>query len=135
MDLVRAADGQPESVVAGAWYALSFMAIFNPPAAKAVWETEFLETAMSALERYNPMQQVSRQQLVPGALLDCIKNVQGKVQNAGGEVIQPLLDAGAVDIAISILTAYRMLGNPSEANVLAVASGGLNFLELSLIHI
>ena len=51
------------------------------------------------------------------------------VSDAGIDMIQPLLDHGAVDNIISTLTAYQMLGRPEEASVLAVYYGGLKFLE------
>ena len=48
------------------------------------------------------------------------------------DVVQPLLDAGAIDIAISALTAYHMLGNPMQASCCALTYGALNMLEVLL---
>ena len=50
----------------------------------------------------------------------------------GVDVVQPLLDAGAIDIAISALTAYHMLGNPMQASCCALTYGALNMLEVLL---
>jgi hypothetical protein len=47
------------------------------------------------------------------------------------EIVQPLLDAGVVDSAISMLAAYQMLGNPSEANAVGLLTC-LFFLEIVL---
>ena len=47
-------------------------------------------------------------------------------------MIQPLLDAGALDIAISALTAYQMLGQPGQVGVCAFTYGALDTLELLL---
>ena len=53
-------------------------------------------------------------------------------QSTGVDVIQPLLEKGAVDLAISTLTAYQMLGKPEDASVCAVWWGALFTLEILL---
>lgn len=51
---------------------------------------------------------------------------------AGVDVIQPLLEKGALDTAISTLTAYQMLGKPEEASMCAVWWGALFTLLILL---
>ena len=58
-----------------------------------------------------------------GATIECL-------QSAGIEVVQPLLDAGAVDIAISALQAYSMLGKPEDASPAALIWGVLYCLDI-----
>ena len=48
---------------------------------------------------------------------------------AGVEVMQPLLDAGLIDISISTLTAYQTLGRPEAASCCVVSYGALMTLE------
>ena len=50
----------------------------------------------------------------------------------GVDVIQPLVDTGAVDLAISTLTAYQMLGKPEDATVCGLWWGALFTLEILL---
>ena len=130
LDLARAPDGLPEGVVAGAWHVINLIAACcDAPVSKSIWEGGLLEVATSALQHYNPMERVSRRQLIPAAILDATKNTVIKASSIGVEVIQPLLDAGFVDMAISTFTAYQMLGDPSEANVVTVMMGGLMTFE------
>jgi hypothetical protein len=53
------------------------------------------------------MERIGRQDLIPTAILCAFKDVVEGAQVEGVEVIQPLLDVGALDIAISSLTAYQ----------------------------
>ena len=45
------------------------------------------------------------------------------------DIVQPLLAVGGVDVAISTLTAFQMLGKPEDANVLTMVYGALYVLE------
>ena len=131
LDLVRSeADSQPEGVIAGAWDALSLMALGNPIVAKAVFEGGMLDVFQQTMRRYSPMERVSRRTPIATGAFLTFKEVTALAGAADMEVVQPMLDAGAVDIAISTLTAYQMLGNPDEASVCAVAYGALAALEM-----
>lgn len=55
-----------------------------------------------------------------------------EAERSGIDIIQPYLDAGVVDIAISTLTAYQMLGRPEEASVNALIWGGVFLLDYML---
>jgi hypothetical protein len=134
LDLVRSdTDSQPEAILAGAWFFLSHLVAMGPPAvAASVWEAGCLEVYQASIARFNPMERVSRTNLVAAGIMDCMKNVMEKAQQTGTEVVTPLLNAGAVDSAIAILTAYQLLGNPDEASALALLGGSLLFLEHGL---
>ena len=67
------------------------------------------------------MERISRDQHIPTAMLITLKEVAEQARAAGVEVIQPLLDAGAIDISISAFTAYQMLGKPDAASNLGIA--------------
>ena len=133
MDLARSeVDEHPEGIIVGAWFVVSLTASNNPLASKAVFERGFLDAFQASIAAFNPMELVSRQLLISSALLDAVMNATRGAQAAGVEVVQPLLDAGAVDVAISILTAYQMLGDPDEACNISVTLGSLYFLEVGL---
>jgi hypothetical protein len=134
LDLVRTSeiDEQPEAVVAGACFLILHSSIGRPACGKAVWEAGFLEVYQKTLARYNPMERVLRQNYVPSGMLCVFKDVVEGAQASGIEVIQPVLDAGAIDIAISTLTAYQMLGKPEAASVAGVQWGALYNLEILL---
>lgn len=132
LDFVRSqADEQPEGVIAGAWFCLN-QSMMSQPVAVAVYEAGFLDVFQASMARYSPMETVQNQHPIPGTILQCLQNVVNGCQAAGIEMVQPLLDAGAVDIAISTLTAYQMLGNPPAASMLAVMAGSLFNLEVML---
>eukprot|EP01048_Picozoa_sp_COSAG05_P002803 COSAG05_NODE_122_length_17611_cov_47.044655_1_plen_598_part_00 len=131
LDLVRSeVDSQPEGVIAGAGQCMCWMLMSRPPMAKALWKAGFLEIFEATMWKYSPMEMVGRQNLIPSGLLFVLKDLVEGAQVAGIEVIQPLLDSGAVDIAISVLTAYKMLGKPEAASVAAIQWGALFVLEV-----
>ena len=111
---------------------MCWMAMSRPVVAKALWEAGFLQVFEATMRRYNPMEMIGRQNLIPSGALFVLKDVVEGAQAAGIEVIQPLLDAGAVDIAISALAAYQMLGKPEAASVAAMQWGALFALEVML---
>lgn len=61
-----------------------------------------------------------------------VQDVTESSAQAGVDVIQPLLENGALDTAISTLTAYKMLGKPEEACICAVWWGALFTLSILL---
>jgi hypothetical protein len=76
-----------------------------------------------------------RPRRTPADSLESVDRPQDVVEGAqstGVDVIQPLLEKGAVDLAISTLTAYQMLGKPEDASVCAVWWGALFTLEILL---
>jgi hypothetical protein len=131
LDLLRS-DTQPEAVIAGAGLCLCWIVQFRPPAGKAVYEAGFLEVFKATMQRHNPMERISKHCLVASGIMCAFKDVVEGAQGAGLEVIQPLLDAGALDIAISSLTAYQMLGKPDDAGVIYLTWGVLHSLEILL---
>eukprot|EP01043_Picozoa_sp_COSAG02_P058080 COSAG02_NODE_7167_length_3141_cov_3.358317_5_plen_195_part_01 len=87
--LVRSeTDSHQEEVIAGAWFVINCVSLFSPTVAKAVWEAGFLEVFQTSIARFNPMERVSRRQLIPSAILDCMKNVILSLQTEGIEVVQ-----------------------------------------------
>ena len=77
------------------------------------------KTAARPNPRYNPMERIGRQDLIPTGILCAFKDVVEGAQAEGVEVIQPLLDAGALDIAISSLTAYQVRGSAPPCSLLS----------------
>jgi hypothetical protein len=123
LDLVQSqTDEQPEGVIAGAWRALGLMCAANPFVARVVWEADFVDVMQASLQRFNPMERISKSNLTSTAIL-CGGNdvVDALRRDAAFDVTQSLLDAGIVDTAISTLTAYQLLGAPADASVCAVA--------------
>jgi hypothetical protein len=133
LDLVRSeTDELPEGVIAGAGMAVYYTAAFNRPVAKGVYDAGFLEVFSATMQRYSPMERIGQRDLIPTGMLAAFHDVVESVQALGVEVVQPLLDVGAVDIAISNLTAYQMLNKPEATSICAMWWGGLWTLEVLL---
>jgi hypothetical protein len=122
---------QPEAVVAGLWRVLCDSNT-DGAAAKAVFEAGFVEVAHAALQHWNPIERISKQNIVASAILTALKDCGNSAARAGVEIVQPLLDAGIVDIILTTLTAYQMLG-PDLSSVVAVQFGALEQLK-ALLH-
>ena len=97
-----------------------------------LFEAGFLEAFQLLMRRYNPMERIGQRDLIPTSMLGALKDVTDAAQQAGVEVIQPLIDAGAADVAISALAAYHMLGEPGAASPSAIQWGALETLEIML---
>ena len=133
LDLVRPqTDTQPEGIIAGVGICLCQIVQGKPSLAKAVYEAGFLEAFDTLMQRYNPMQRISKSNQVASAFFMALKDVIEGAQAAGIDVIQPLLDVGALDSAISAVNAYAMLGKPEEGNVCGMQWGVVNVLEILL---
>jgi hypothetical protein len=133
MDLVRSeADAQPEGIIAGAGGILCQITQNRSPVAKAVYEAGFLGVFDDVMQRYNPMERISGQNLILTGVFSAFRDVIKGAQQEGVNVIQPLLDVGALDIAISALNAYQMLGKPEQVGVCVFTFGVLDTLELLL---
>jgi hypothetical protein len=133
LDLVRCeSDKQPEGVIAGALLCLMHINVGKPHVAVALWEAGVLDVIQENRSQYSPMDTVGRRFPVAGAMLLLTHQVAEQAHDAGIDVIDSLLDAGVVDTAISLLTAYQMLGNPQAANTMAVQYGVVNFLDMLL---
>ena len=132
LELVREADVQkyPEGLVTGAWLGMCHMSQAQPIVGKAVYEGGILDEFQKIMGTWNPMERISKSNWVATAVLCAAKDVAQEAQNAGVEVIPGLLSAGAVDIAISSVQAYRMMGGTSEdTSALGIQWGCLFFLE------
>lgn len=80
-----------------------FQPIFGRSGALGRW---ILEVFSTSIKRWNPLERVSRRlSLTPTALLCALKEVVHGVTEKGGEVIGPLMDAGAPELTISTLSA------------------------------
>lgn len=137
LDLLRSdSDAQrlTEAVATGAWQGVCWFSLLDPTVGAAVWEAKFLDVVKEWVQRFNPMERVLRSNFTRGtaAALFALTDVARSAQTAGIEVIQPLLDAGAIDIAISTLVAYRMLDDPGAVNVGVPQYGGLQTLSVLL---
>jgi hypothetical protein len=134
LDLLRDTqpDSQPEGVTVGAAACVCWLTMFKPELGKALWEAGGLEVTNAILQRYNPMERISRCNLIPSACLGALKDLSVEALAAGVDVIGPLIEAGAMDMVIQNISAYQMLGKPNEASVTAMEWGTLYFLEVLL---
>ena len=123
LELVREADAQehPEGLIAGAWLGTCHMSQAQPMVGKAVFEAGILDDFQRVMQRWNPVERISQSNWVATAVLCAVKDVMEEAQNAGVNILQPVLDAGAVDIAISSLLAYQMMaGSSDDTSALAI---------------
>lgn len=132
LDLLRTPDKYPEGVLPGAGLCLCWMAQEAPWIGKAMLDAGLLDVCTDILLQYTPMERVQRSQLNPTSAFCAMFTSVEAAQMDGVDVVQPLLDVGAIDIAISSLTAYHMLGNPMQASCCALTYGALNMLEVLL---
>ena len=106
LDLVRSeTDTQPEGIIAGASTLMGMLLQGKSTLGKAVWEAGFLEVFEVSMQRYGPMERISKSNMIAGGILNALNPVVEGAQLQGVEVIQPMLDAGALDISISTLNA------------------------------
>ena len=132
LDLLRTPDEHPEGVLVGAGICLCWLAQHMPPVGKALWEARFLDVYTATLQRYSPMERVQRTQPVCSGMICALNTVVQAAQLAGVDVVQPMLDAGGIDHAISTVTAYHMLGNPEQASICSLTYGALFILDVLL---
>jgi hypothetical protein len=132
LDLLRTPDEYPEGVLPGAGLCLCWMAQEAPWIGKALLDAGLLDVCTGILLQYSPMERVQRSQLNPTSAFCAMYTSVEAAQMDGVDVVQPLLDAAAIDIAISSLTAYHMLRNPMQASCCALTYGALNMLEVLL---
>jgi len=132
LELVRFEE-HPETVLFGAGIVLLWTMSRCPPNAKAMWEAGALDVIAASLLRFNPIERVhggsACTSFVPSALWAALKELVESGVLAGIEVVQPLLDAGLADAAVSAVTAYQMLGNPKHASPCSLCYGALQTLE------
>ena len=131
LELVREAEVEehPEAVITGAWLGMCHMSQAQPLVGKAVYEAGMLDDFQKGIHRWNPLERIGKQNWLATSMLCACKDVAENAQAAGVEVTQALLDVGVVDIAISSLQAYQMLGK-EETSVLGIQWGVLFFLEI-----
>lgn len=133
LELMRSErDALPDGIVAGAGLGLCWLALGRPPVAKALWEAGFLEVFQAMMMERKPMERISRDHLSTSGMFFALKEVSDGAQASGIEVVGPLLDAGAIDIALSALMAYQMLGEPEAANAGALQWGAIYLIEILL---
>lgn len=77
-------------------------------------------------------ERISKHNLMATAIFVAANHTAQEAERSGIDIIQPYLDAGVVDVAISTLTAYQMLGRPEEASVNALIWGGVYLLDYML---
>jgi hypothetical protein len=68
LDLLRAPEGLPEGVLAGAWISFTFFTVGKPENGKRLWEAGVLEVMQATLRRYSALERVGRGRLIPTAL-------------------------------------------------------------------
>jgi hypothetical protein len=132
LDLVRTeTDTQPEGVIAGAGITMYFTCFARPALCKALFDAGFLDVFQRTMQRYNPLERIGRQNLIPHGMMCALKDVVDGTQLQGVDVAQPLLDVGALDMSIANLTGYMLLGQ-ENTSVCSLCWGGLYTLEILL---
>jgi hypothetical protein len=128
-------DTQPEGVIAGAGVALAWMTVGTPPVAATVWRAGFLDVVMNLLERYNPVERICKRNTVVCGHTAALQNTVNVSLQSGvlarDDMVQSLIDAGAVDCAISSIQAYQLIG-PGETSVCTVQWGAVWMLDILL---
>ena len=99
---------------------------------KALFEAGFLDVYADVMRRYNPIERIGKQDLIPCMVLGASKDVMEQSQIQGVDVVPALIRAGVVEITVSSLAAYQMLGRPGDVAVNALQWGGLFVLEVLL---
>ena len=132
--VLRKSDAYPVTLIAGAWHALCWMPMLcsgmvEPNGiGKALFQAGFLDEMMKVFKAFSLGDRISRSQVLPTATLCAMKDTVQTAQLAGCDVVQPLLDAGALDVIFSCLTAYQVVG-PAGTSVCAIQWGVLFLLE------
>jgi hypothetical protein len=133
LDIVRSeADAQPEGIIAGAAGIHGWAVFGKAQVFQALFEAGFVDVLMSTMRRWNPMERIGLKNVVATAILVSMNHMALEAPAVGVDMVQPLLDAGMVDISISSLAAYQMMNDPSQTSVNAICFGGLMFLQTLL---
>ena len=131
MELVRSEiDDQPEALIAGAACCCSSVSSRHPGVGKALFEAGFLDIYEDTLQRYNPIERISKRDLIPCMVLGASRDVMEGAQIGGVDVTPALVRAGVIEAAVGSLTAYQMLGRPEDVAINALQWGGVYMLEV-----
>ena len=126
--------GQPEAMVAGAWAAICWTIQHGKPEMpKALFAAGCLDAALAVVQPLSPMERISRKQLVVTGVMAAVSSVVERGLDVGLPVVARLLEAGYFEIIMSALTAYQLLGDPSQASAGSVQFGVLSLLDI-LLH-
>ena len=128
LDLVREPAGLPDAIVDGAYQTLCFCSLGHPQVGLAIWQAGFLEVMQAMLKRYSPLERVSRGHLIPTGLFIAWREVTAATREAGLETLETMVESGAVDIAVSSLTAVQHL-KAKEASCCVITYDALQILE------
>ena len=128
MELVREIDDQPEALIAGA--ACCCCTFSQVGFGKALFEAGFMDIYKDTLQRYNPIERISKRDLIPCIVLGASRDVMEGAQIGGVDVTPALVRAGVIEAAVGSLTAYQMLGRPEDVAINALQWGGVYMLEV-----
>jgi hypothetical protein len=129
LEMLSEPDGQSDSVIAGGWMLLNFIATFNPENSQAFWDVGVLDIMQKTLDGYSALERVIRGKLIPTALFICMRTITEGVLQLGVDPVPAMQEAGVIDSAISILLAFQTLDAPENASVCVVSFGALMTLE------
>lgn len=128
-ELVREPEGQSDALLTGAWHSLGWMSMQHPDVVIPLVQAGVVELGMAVLQTLSPLDRISKRILLPSAIISSINFAITGADLAGQDMFPRLLETGALDIAISNLTAYQVMGKPEDASVVAVWYGGLYLLD------
>ena len=83
----------------------------------------------ATLRRCSALERVAKGKLVPTAIFIAMRTITEGVLQLGIDPVPAMQQAGAIDSAIEILTAYETLNAPANASVCVVSFGALMMLE------
>ena len=109
---------------------MGWMSIFNPAVAMPLVQAGVVELGMPVLQTLSPLDRISKRILLPSAIIMTFNFAIKEAEAGGMDMFPRLLETGALDIAISNLTAYQVMGKPEDASVVAVWFGGLWILDM-----
>eukprot|EP01043_Picozoa_sp_COSAG02_P015293 COSAG02_NODE_648_length_18943_cov_924.526746_13_plen_631_part_00 len=122
-----------KGIICGAWHALCWMPMTlagaPPSIAQQLFHAGFVEVFLAHLQPFSPVEQILKKHFVTTSMFSALKEVTQGAQAAGIDVVRPLLDAGAIDIALSTLTAYQRVDDVESVSRVAVVWGTLFLLE------
>eukprot|EP01046_Picozoa_sp_COSAG06_P019444 COSAG06_NODE_1387_length_9616_cov_4.512136_2_plen_428_part_00 len=117
-------------VLSGAGMCICWLTQGIPSVAKAVFEAGVLEVVMAQLSEFTAMQRIDKHNYLATALMTRMKDCAETAQNAGVDIVRPMLECGYIDMLVGNMQAYtQMADSPNDTSVVAIWYGIFYFLS------